>query len=121
MILVNSALTALLLLQSAPADDPAPAPQPVADPSETPAAAAQAEPNIDVVEEKPKKITDKRHPDYVRCKSQSVIGSRAKRKRSCMTNREWKLVQRKGNDATRDFVGDNQPGFQSGQGGLGGG
>ncbi|MGB3471513.1 MAG: hypothetical protein WBA51_11885 [Erythrobacter sp.] len=71
-------------------------------------------PEIEVVEEgpeKPKKITDKKHPDYVRCKSEAVIGSRAKRKRTCMTNKEWALVSRRGNEASRDFIGDNQPGF----------
>ena len=76
-----------------------------------------ADPNIDVVEEKPakkEKITDRSHPDYVRCKSESVIGSRARRKRTCMTNREWALVSRRGNEATRDFVQDNQPGFLPG-------
>lgn len=67
-----------------------------------------------VEEAKPKKITDKSHPDYVRCKSESVIGSRARRKKTCMTNREWALVSRRGNEATRDFVGDNAAGFQSG-------
>ena len=87
-----------------------------------PAPQVATDPNIEVVEEKPKKpekITDKSHPDYVRCKSEAVIGSRARRKRTCMTNREWALASRRGNEATRDFVGDNQPGFQTGTGGLG--
>ena len=44
--------------------------------------------------------------------------ARAKRKRTCMTNREWALSSRRGNEATRDFVGDNQAGFQPGTGGL---
>ncbi|MEM6827709.1 MAG: hypothetical protein AAF553_07175 [Pseudomonadota bacterium] len=107
--------TSLLALQSAPeaTDQPVPAPAPEAAPAE------QADPNIEVVEKRPEKITDKKHPDYVRCKSESVIGSRAKRKRTCMTNREWALSSRRGNEATRDFVGDNQAGFQPGTGGLG--
>jgi hypothetical protein len=82
---------------------------------------AKAEPNIEVIDKKPKKkkkITDKSHPDYVRCKSESVIGSRARRKRTCMTNREWAVTARRGNEASRDFVGDNQAGFQPGTGGL---
>jgi len=64
--------------------------------------------------EKHKKITDEKHPDYVLCKSEAVLGSRAKRKRTCMTNRDWALVSRRGNEATRDFVGDNQPGMMGG-------
>lgn len=83
-------------------------------PSPPPAETVEADPNIDVVDEKPKKITDRSHPDYVRCKSEAVIGSRARRKRTCLTNREWDLAARRGNEATRDFVGDNQPGFQPG-------
>ncbi|MDJ0979845.1 MAG: hypothetical protein QNI87_15070 [Erythrobacter sp.] len=92
------------------------APEVPAAPEAEPAAQAKAEPtadpNIDVVEQKPEKITDRSHPDYVRCKSKPVIGSRAQRKRTCMTNREWAEVARQGNDRSRDFVGDNQPGFQ---------
>ena len=71
-------------------------------------------PEIEVVEErsvKKEKITDKSDPDYVRCKSEAVLGSRARRKRTCMTNREWELVARRGNEATREFVDRNQPGF----------
>ncbi len=85
-----------------------------------PASAANAalpEPNIEVVEtkpEKPEKITDKAHPDYIRCKSESVIGSRARRKKTCMSNRDWALASRRGNEASRDFIGDNQAGFQPG-------
>lgn len=74
-------------------------------------------PEIEMVEQRPekhKKITDEKHPDYVLCKSEAVLGSRAKRKRTCMTNRDWALVSRRGNEATRDFVGDNQPGMMGG-------
>lgn len=75
------------------------------------------EPTIEVVEDRPEKkekITDRNDPEYVRCKSEAVLGSRAKRTRTCMTNREWAIVARQGNEATRDFVGANQPGFQPG-------
>lgn len=54
-----------------------------------------------------KPVTDKKHPDFVRCKSESVIGSRAKRKRTCMTNRQWVLVERRQNEASKTFAGDN--------------
>ena len=41
------------------------------------------------------------------CRRQSVIGSRAKRKRTCMTNREWALADRKTNERSLEFMGDN--------------
>ena len=53
---------------------------------------------------KPKKITDRSHPDFVRCQTESVIGSRAKRKKTCMTNAEWDRVARAGNEGARDLV-----------------
>ena len=98
------------------------APEPPKEPEGPPPAEAQAEaatteaddPKIEVVEEKPKKITDRNHPDYIRCRSEPIIGSRAKRKRTCMTNREWANVSRKGNKGSREFVEDLQPGFQPG-------
>ena len=74
-MIVTPILASLLSLQAAP---------PV-----TQEAEAKEEPNIEVIDKKPekkKKITDKSHPDYVRCKSEAVLGSRAKRKRTCMTN-----------------------------------
>ncbi|MEL7198943.1 MAG: hypothetical protein AAGL10_11575 [Pseudomonadota bacterium] len=82
-----------------------------------PVETAKEEKVIEVVDDRPEKvekITDKSHPDYVRCKSEAVIGSRAKRKRTCMTNREWALAQRRGNEASRSFVEDNQAGFGGG-------
>ena len=122
-MLITSLLASLFLMQSTPEPDVEAQPETTTeqiDATETeealPGPKAQ-EPNIDVVEEKPKKITDKSHPDYVRCKSEAVIGSRARRKRTCMTNREWDLIARRGNEASRDFVQQNQPGFMSGQGG----
>ncbi|MEM7690534.1 MAG: hypothetical protein AAF291_16080 [Pseudomonadota bacterium] len=122
-MLFTSLVTSLFLMQAAPepqTDTQAQAQATAEDAAEEkaqPGPQTSTEPNIDVVEEKPKKITDKRHPDYIRCKSEAVIGSRARRKRTCMTNRDWELVQRRGNEASRDFVDQNQPGFMSGQGG----
>jgi hypothetical protein len=83
--LVTFTLTAnsLLTLQAAPAV--------------TQEAEAKTDPNIEFVDKKPvkdRKITDRSHPDYVRCKSAAVIGSRARRKRTCMSNREWELAPR---------------------------
>lgn len=53
------------------------------------------------------KVTDRRHPDYVRCKSEKVIGSLSKRNRVCMTNREWEETSRRGNDLAREMANDN--------------
>jgi hypothetical protein len=59
----------------------------------------------------PRKITDRRHPDYVRCRSEPVIGSIAKKRRVCMTNAEWAEYVRTGSRNAKEFVDDNQPGF----------
>ncbi|KPP89776.1 hypothetical protein [Erythrobacter sp. HL-111] len=104
-------LAALILFQAAPATmaEPATPPETGADPATGQVdAAAEAAPDEAA---KPEKITDRSHPDFVRCRTEAVIGSRARRKRTCMTNREWELLARRGNAAAREFVGDNQPGF----------
>lgn len=56
-------------------------------------------------------ITDKSHPDYVRCRSERVIGSLAKRTKTCKTNREWEEVARVGNRGARDIVESQQVGM----------
>lgn len=61
--------------------------------------------------EKPKKITDRRHPDYVRCRSEPIIGSLSRKRRICMTNKEWVEYTRTGSRDSKEFVDDNQPGF----------
>lgn len=63
----------------------------------------------------PKKITDRRDPNYVRCRNESVIGSRAQKRRVCMTNAEWKAHIREGSKRSDEFIeesrtGLNQPG-----------
>lgn len=62
--------------------------------------------NVKVIETKPKKITDKKHPDYIRCRTKSVIGSLAKKERICMTNTEWAAVNREGSKRSREMVED---------------
>ena len=116
-MLITSLVASLFLVQSTPGTDVDAEPETTVqrtEPNETAEAQpgpAPQDPNIEVVEKKPEKITDKTHPDYVRCKSEAIIGSRAKRTRTCMTNKEWEIASRRGNEATRDFVRDNQPGF----------
>ncbi|WP_417622824.1 hypothetical protein [Parasphingorhabdus sp.] len=59
---------------------------------------------------KPKKITDRRHPDYVRCRSEPIIGSLARKRRVCMTNAKWKEYVKVGARDSRQFVEDMQVG-----------
>ncbi|GAB5487817.1 MAG: hypothetical protein Pars2KO_13870 [Parasphingorhabdus sp.] len=53
-------------------------------------------------------INDRRHPDYVRCRNYSVIGSLAKKRRVCMTNKEWVVYIREGNRRSRQMMEDGQ-------------
>lgn len=80
--------------ESMPDAEPAPAPAP---------------PPVPAPE--PEKITDRNHPDYVRCRREPVIGSLAKFTRRCMTNSEWEQVARRGNEGTRSIVEDAQSGL----------
>ncbi|GAB5487816.1 MAG: hypothetical protein Pars2KO_13860 [Parasphingorhabdus sp.] len=63
--------------------------------------------------DKPKKITDRSHPDYVRCRNRPTMGSLARKQRICMTNREWVVHNRKGNAQSREFVDDMQSGMNA--------
>ncbi len=56
---------------------------------------------------KPEKITDRRHPDYIRCKRESIIGSLSRKRRVCLTNREWAQVSRDQNRLSRELAEDN--------------
>lgn len=57
------------------------------------------------------KSLDKNHPDFVVCRSESVIGSIAKRRKVCLTNRQWAAVQRDGNGLARRIVEDSRAGM----------
>ena len=63
---------------------------------------------------RPAKITDKNDPNYVRCRSEPVIGSRAKKKRTCMTNAQWEAMSREGNDSARRAVEEQRAGMSGG-------
>ena len=76
----------------------------------SPALASDAK-NEETKSKAPKKITDRRHPDYVRCRSEPIIGSLSRKRRICMTNNEWVEYTRVGSRDSRDFVEDAQPGF----------
>lgn len=53
-----------------------------------------------------KKITDRSHPDYMRCRREHTIGSLARTRTMCMTNREWDEFARAGNASTRSLLED---------------
>ena len=57
------------------------------------------------------KITDKDHPDYIKCRTERVIGSLAKRRKTCLTNRQWEEFARRGNDNARRTVEENAAGM----------
>lgn len=78
----------------------------------TPAAVGEAETrNVADAATAAQPITDKSHPDYVRCRSERVIGSLAKRTKTCKTNREWEVASRVGNRGARDIVESQQVGM----------
>lgn len=115
MILALAAALPALLLQ---ASDVAPAAQMQEPPSgdqTTSAAAAPASTDAPAAAQSDLPVTDKNHPDFVRCRSSRVIGSLAKRTKTCMTNKEWEEVARTGNRGARDIVESQQVGM-SGQG-----
>ena len=75
-----------------------------------PTSAAFAQDDAQSAEAKPEKISDRSHPDFIRCRTEAVIGSRAKKRKVCLTNREWEEFARRGNEVARRTVEDNASG-----------
>jgi len=90
---------AALLAMSAPSQT---------DTSDTQSAAAEPAATQEASAAKPEEITDRNHPDYVRCRREPVIGSRARFTKRCFTNREWEAISQRGNDASRQIIYDAQ-------------
>lgn len=67
----------------------------------------------DATGEQPSKVTDEDHPDFIKCRTERVIGSLAKRKKTCLTNRQWEEFARRGNENARRTVEDNAAGMTS--------
>jgi len=42
--------------------------------------------------------------NYIKCRKTEVLGSLAKKQRTCRTNQQWKDVTAAGNDGTREMV-----------------
>ncbi len=95
---VLNTLSALLVM-SMPIQAAAPTEAQAATPQ--PAAATAPRPVL-----KPERITDRNHPDYVRCRREAVIGSRARYTKRCFTNREWEQISSRGNETSRQIVAD---------------
>lgn len=57
------------------------------------------------------KILDRSHPDYVKCRTESVVGSRAKKRRVCLSNREWAQVARQGNGMAAALIEGGRAGI----------
>ena len=65
------------------------------------------------LDKSPRKMTDRRHPDYVRCRVEPIIGSLAKKRRVCMTNAEWAAHIQEGNRRANQFVADMEGGMRT--------
>ena len=69
--------------------------------------------SADAKDKKPKKITDRRHPDYIRCRSEPIIGTLAKKRRVCMTNSQWAAHIQEGNKRANELMNDFQGGMRT--------
>lgn len=87
----------------------------LANPPAAPAEAAAGKDGVVVTGEKPTpakvagKITDPKHPDFVKCRSEPVLNSRAQRVKVCRTNREWTAFAREGNRQTQEMLNAGRP------------
>lgn len=53
------------------------------------------------------------HPDYIKCRKETTIGSLVKKHRVCKTTEAWKASWVKGNENARDTVDRMQQSFQN--------
>ncbi|QJB69110.1 hypothetical protein HF685_07280 [Parasphingorhabdus halotolerans] len=67
----------------------------------------------DAKDKKPRKITDRRHPDYIRCRSEPIIGTLAKKRRVCMTNKQWAAHIQEGNKRANELMDDFAGGMRT--------
>lgn len=64
---------------------------------------------------------DSKHPYYIRCRKDAVVGSLVRKLRVCRTNDEWKRFAEMGNDSGREVMDDvtrapvsgNTPAFEA--------
>jgi hypothetical protein len=53
-------------------------------------------------------------PNYIRCTTEVVTGTLAKRKKTCRTNQDWARITSFGNDEARAFVEPKTQGWTNG-------
>src|SRR5688572_30730749 len=64
---------------------------------------------------------DAKHPYFIKCRKDPVVGSLVRKLRVCRTNEQWKQFAAMGNDNAREIMGDvttapvsgNSPAFDS--------
>lgn len=61
------------------------------------------------------KITDRRHPDFIKCRKEAVMGSMSRKIKTCMTNKEWAAFREEGKKRSNEMLEDIQPGFMMGE------
>ena len=49
---------------------------------------------------------DAKHPYYIKCRKDPVVGSLVRKLRVCRTNEQWKQFAAMGNDNAREIMGD---------------
>src|SRR5687768_1198925 len=49
---------------------------------------------------------DAKHPYYIKCRKDAVVGSLVRKLRVCRTNEQWKQFAAMGNDSAREIMGD---------------
>ncbi len=83
--------------------------------AEPASAGTETTPSVTVTGEKPvepktsAKVTDPKDPNFVRCRSEPVLNSRAQRVKVCRTNKEWAAAAREGNRQTQELLNAGRP------------
>lgn len=58
---------------------------------------------------------DKTDPDYVKCRVEPVTGSVARKRRICLTNRQWQAAAQEGNRVADDLITNMRANSTNGQ------
>ncbi len=58
---------------------------------------------------------DPKHPYYIKCRKDAVVGSLVRKLRVCRTNDEWKRFAAQGNESGREVLDDMTRGPVSGE------
>lgn len=102
-------VAAIVLLSSAVAEAPSPAPDAGPEPLRGP-----IKMKVSQIREYNKNLA-KDHPAFIRCESQPVTGSLAMRTKICRTNKEWARIQMEGNAAAREMLDSLNRGSTNGE------